>query len=147
MPAALASDQMVPHQAAEIHSETIHQDERSASPPAETSFSSPPPSAQFSAAMSSTIHRQSSMDNISTPYQGSGVSSVSSSSSSFSRSRAASWSGTYSEQLSTFASTKSPEGQTMPSPLMPGKLSHSRSNSISSMQLNGLTEDLHEVEL
>ncbi|KAG2647929.1 hypothetical protein PVAP13_1NG002800 [Panicum virgatum] len=49
MPTAPASDQMVPHQAAEIHSETIHQDERSASPPAETSFSSPPPSAQFSA--------------------------------------------------------------------------------------------------
>ncbi|PVH65476.1 hypothetical protein PAHAL_1G004100 [Panicum hallii] len=146
MPTALASDQMVPHQAAEIHSETIHRDERSASPPAETSFSSPPPSAQFSAPMSSTIHRQSSMDNISTPYQGSGVSSLSSNSS-FSRSRAASWSGTYSEQLSAFASTKSPEGQTMPSPLMPGKPSHSRSNSISSVQLNGLTEDLHEVEL
>jgi hypothetical protein len=57
--------------------------------------------------MSSTIHRQSSMDNISTPYQGSGVSSLSSNSS-FSRSRAASWSGTYSEQLSAFASTVVP---------------------------------------
>ncbi|KAJ1277451.1 hypothetical protein BS78_04G005000 [Paspalum vaginatum] len=142
----VAADQMMPHQAAEIHSETIHQDERSASPPAETSFSSPQPSTQFSAQMSSTIHRQSSMDNISTPYQGSGVSSLSNSSS-FSRSRAASWSGTYSEELSAFASTKSPDRQTMPSPLMPGKPSHSRSNSNSSLQLNGLTEDLHEVEL
>ncbi|WVZ78263.1 hypothetical protein U9M48_026004 [Paspalum notatum var. saurae] len=144
--APVAADQMMPHQAAEIHGETIHQDERSASPPAETSFSSPQPSTQISAQMSSTIHRQSSMDNISTPYQGSGVSSLSSSSS-FSRSRAASWSGTYSEQLSAFASTRSPDRQTMPSPLMPGKPSHSRSNSNSSVQLNGLTEDLHEVEL
>ncbi|CAM0148744.1 unnamed protein product [Urochloa decumbens] len=149
MPTAPAgADQMIPqpHQAAEIHSETIHQDERSASPPAETSFSSPPPSAQFSAPIASTIHRQSSMDNISTPYQGSGGSSLSSNSS-FSRSRAASWSGTYSEQFSAFAGNRSHEGQTMPSPLMPSKPSHSRSNSNSSVQLNGLTEDLHEVEL
>ena len=153
--APAAADQMVPHQAAEIHSETIHQDERSASPPAETSFSStppptqfssPPPHMQFSSPMQSTIHRQSSMDNISTPYQGSGVSSLSSSSS-FSKSRAASWSGTYSEQYSAFAGTQSPDRQTMPSPLMPGKPSHSRSNSNSSVQLNGLAEDLHEVEL
>ncbi|OEL28378.1 Protein transport protein SEC16B-like protein [Dichanthelium oligosanthes] len=144
--AAAAADQMMPHQAAEIHSETIHQGERSVSPPAETSFSSPPPSTQFSAPMASTIHRQSSMDNISTPHQGSGASSLSNNSS-FSRSRAASWSGTYSEQLSGFVGTRSPEGQTMPSPLMPGKPSHSRSNSSSSMQLNGLAEDLHEVEL
>lgn len=146
--ATAAADQMMPqpHQAAEIHSETIHQDERSASPPAETSFSSPPPSMQFSAPMASTIHRQSSMDNISTPYQGSGVSSLSNDSS-FSRSRAASWSGTYSEQYSAFSGTRSPNGQTMPSPHMPGKPSHSRSNSNSSLQLNGLAEDLHEVEL
>ncbi|XP_062224379.1 protein transport protein SEC16A homolog isoform X2 [Phragmites australis] len=143
--AAAAADQ-IPHQAAEIQSETVHQDERSASPPAETSFSSPPPSTQFLAAMPSTIHRQSSMDNISTPYQGSGVSSGSDSSS-FSRSRAASWSGTYSEQFSAFAGARSPDGQTTPSPLMPGKPSHSRSNSNSSVQFNGLTEDLHEVEL
>jgi hypothetical protein len=101
---------------------------------------------QFSSPMQSTIHRQSSMDNISTPYQGSGVSSLSSSSS-FSKSRAASWSGTYSEQYSAFAGTQSPDRQTMPSPLMPGKPSHSRSNSNSSVQLNGLAEDLHEVEL
>lgn len=144
MPTA-AADQMMPHQAAEIHSETIHQDERSASPPAETTFSSPQPSTQFSAQTTSTIHRQSSMDNI-TPYQGSGISSLSNNSS-FSRSRAASWSGTYSEQFSGFAGTRSPDGQTIPSPLMPGKPSHSRSNSNSSVQLNGLTEDLHEVEL
>ncbi|XP_066320940.1 protein transport protein SEC16A homolog isoform X2 [Miscanthus floridulus] len=153
--APAAADQMMPHQAAEIHSETIHQDERSASPPAETSFSStppptqfssPPPHTQFSSPMQSTIHWQSSMDNISTPYQGSGVSSLSNNSS-FSKSRAASWSGTYSDQFSAFAGTRSPDVQTMPSPLMPGKPSHSRSNSNSSVQLNGLTEDLHEVEL
>jgi hypothetical protein len=35
----------------------------------------------------------------------------------------------------------------VPSPLMPGRPSHSRSNSNSSVQFNGLTEDLHEVEL
>ncbi|XP_062217913.1 protein transport protein SEC16B homolog isoform X2 [Phragmites australis] len=143
--AAAATDQM-PLQAAEIHSETVHQDERSASLPAETSYSSPPPSTQFSAPMSSTIHRHPSMDNISTPYQGSGVSSESNSSS-FSRSRAASWSGTYSEQFSAIAGVRSPDDQTMPLPLMPGKPSHSRSNSNSSVQFNGLTEDLHEVEL
>ncbi|KAF8676706.1 hypothetical protein HU200_046820 [Digitaria exilis] len=143
--AAAAVDQ--PHQAvAQIHSETIHQDERSASPPAETSFSSPPPSTQFPAPVASTIYRQSSMDNIASPYQGSGLSSVSSNSS-FSRSRAASWSGTYPEQFSALGATRSPEGQNMPSPLVPGKPSHSRSNSNSSLQLNGLAEDLHEVEL
>lgn len=142
--APAAADQMTPHQAAEIHSEL--QDERSASLPAETSFSSPPPSTQFSAPMQSTIHRQSSMDNISSPYQGSGVSSLSNNSS-FSKSRAASWSGTYSQQFSALAGTRSRDRQTMPSPLMPSKPSHSRSNSNSSAQFNGLTDDLHEVEL
>ncbi|AQK61207.1 Protein transport protein SEC16B-like protein [Zea mays] len=144
--APVAADQMMPHQAAEIHSETMQQDERAASPPAGTSFSSTPPPTQFSSPMQSTIHRQSSMANISTPYQSSGVSSLSSDTS-FSKSRAASWSGTYSEQFSAFAGTRSPDGQTVRSPLMPGKPSHSRSNSNSSVQLNGLTEDLHEVEL
>ncbi|TVU33704.1 hypothetical protein EJB05_25537 [Eragrostis curvula] len=144
--AAAASADQMSHQAAEIHSETVHHDERSASPPAETSFSSPSPSTQFSAPMSSTIHRHPSMDNISTPYQGSGV-SAGSNNSSFSRSRAASWSGTYSEQFSAIAGARSPDVQTMPSPLMPGMPSHSRSNSNSSVQFNGLTEDLHEVEL
>jgi COPII coat assembly protein SEC16 len=145
--AAVSADQMLQQgQAAEIQSETIHHDECSASPPAETSFSSPLPSTQFSAPMSSTIHRHPSMDNISTPYQGSGVSSGSNSSSFF-RSRAASWSGTYSEQFSATAGTRSPDGQAMPLPLMSGRPSHSRSNSNSSVQFNGLTENLHEVEL
>uniref|UniRef100_A0A0A9CSR2 Sec16 Sec23-binding domain-containing protein n=1 Tax=Arundo donax TaxID=35708 RepID=A0A0A9CSR2_ARUDO len=144
MPTAAAADQM-PLQAAEMHSETVHEDDRSASPPAETSYSSPPPSTQFLAPMSSTIHRHPSMENISTPYQGSGV-SPGSNSSSFSRSRAASWSGTYSEQFSAVAGARSPDGQTMPLPLM-RRPSHSRSNSNSSAQFNGLTEDLHEVEL
>ncbi|GJM89963.1 hypothetical protein PR202_ga06195 [Eleusine coracana subsp. coracana] len=144
--AAAASADQMSHQAAEIQSETMHHDERSASPAAETSFCSPLPSAQFSAPMSSTIHRHPSMDNISTPYQGSGV-SAGSNSSSFSKSRAASWSGTYSEQFSAIAGARSPDGQTMPLPVMPGRPSHSRSNSNSSVQFNGLTEDLHEVEL
>ncbi|AQK67681.1 Protein transport protein SEC16B-like protein [Zea mays] len=144
--APVAADQMIPHQAAEIHSETIHQDERSASPPAETSFSSTPPPTQFPSPVQSTIYRQSSMENISTPYQGSGVSSLSNDSS-FSKSRAASWSGTYSEQFNAFAGTISPDRQTTHSPLMPGKPPHSRSNSNSSGHLNGLAEDLHEVEL
>lgn len=137
--ASAASADQMSHQAAEIQSETVHHDERSASQPAETSFSSPLPSAE-------TIHRHPSMDNISTPYQGSGV-SAGSNSSSFPRSRAASWSGTYSEQFSAIAGTRSPDGQTMPLPVMSGRPSHSRSNSNSSVQFNGLTEDLHEVEL
>ncbi|GJN18760.1 hypothetical protein PR202_gb05956 [Eleusine coracana subsp. coracana] len=107
--AAAASADQMSHQAAEIQSETMHHDERSASPAAETSFCSPLPSAQFSAPMSSTIHRHPSMDNISTPYQGSGV-SAGSNSSSFSKSRAASWSGTYSEQFSAIAGARSPDG-------------------------------------
>jgi COPII coat assembly protein SEC16 len=147
MPTATAAsgDQMA-HQAAEIQSETIHHGEHSASPPAEASFSSPLPSTRFSVPMSSTIHRHPTMDNISTPYQGSGVSSGSNSSS-FLRSRAASWSGTYSEQFSATAGARSPGGQTMPLPLMCGRPSHSRSNSKSSVQFSGMTEDLHEVEL
>ncbi|XP_006646765.2 protein transport protein SEC16A homolog [Oryza brachyantha] len=148
MPTAtvVAAEQM-PNQAAETHGETFHPDERSSSPPAETSFSSPPPATQFSAPpMVPTIQRYPSMDNIATPNHGSGVSSGSNSSS-FSRSRAASWSGTYSEQINAVAGARSPDGQTMPSPLMPGKPSHSRSNSNSSVQFNSLTEDLHEVEL
>uniref|UniRef100_A0A0D9VB48 Protein transport protein sec16 n=1 Tax=Leersia perrieri TaxID=77586 RepID=A0A0D9VB48_9ORYZ len=144
--AAVVAAEQTPNQTAEAHGETFHPDERSSSPPAETSFSSPPPATQFSAPpMVPTIQRYPSMDNITTPYQGSGV--LGSNNSSFSKSRAASWSGTYSEQINSVAGARSPDRQTMPSPLMPGKTSHSRSNSNSSVQFNSLTEDLHEVEL
>ncbi|KAF0895400.1 hypothetical protein E2562_012418 [Oryza meyeriana var. granulata] len=145
--AAVVAAEQIPNQTAETHGETFYPDERSSSPPAETSFSSPPPATQFSAPpMVPTIQRYPSMDNITTPNHGSGVSSGSNSRS-FSRSRAASWSGTYSEQINAVAGARSPDGQTMPSPLMPGKSTHSRSNSNSSVQFNSLTEDLHEVEL
>ncbi|CAM0948148.1 unnamed protein product [Alopecurus aequalis] len=154
--AAAAPSEQMPSQSAEIHSETFHQDERSASPPAGTSFSSPPagtsfssppPTAQFSAPMSSTIQRYPSMDNIPNPNQAPWMSPGSNSSSITSRSRAASWSGTYSDQFSATAGARSPDGLMVPSPLMPGRPTHSRSNSNSSVQFNGLTEDLHEVEL
>ncbi|KAM0870429.1 hypothetical protein ACQ4PT_040001 [Festuca glaucescens] len=145
--AAAAPSEQMPSQSAETRGETFHQDERSSSPPAGTSFSSPPPTAQFSAPMSSTIQRYPSMDNIPNPNQAPWMSPGSNNSSLTSRSRAASWSGTYSDQLSATAGARSPEGPTVPSPLMPGRPSHSRSNSNSSVQFNGLTEDLHEVDL
>lgn len=145
--AAVAAEQM-PSQSVETRGETFQRDERSSSPPAETSFSSPPPAAQFSSPMSSTIQRYPSMDNISTPNQAPWMSPGSNSSSFTSRSRAASWSGTYSDQFSSTAGARSPDGPTVPSPQMPGRPpSHSRSNSNSSVQFTGLTEDLHEVEL
>lgn len=145
--AAVTAEQM-PSQSVETRGETFQRDERSSSPPAETSFSSPPPAAQFSSPMSSTIQRYPSMDNISTPNQAPWMSPGSNSSSFTSRSRAASWSGTYSDQFSSTAGARSPDGPTVPSPQMPGRPpSHSRSNSNSSVQFTGLTEDLHEVEL
>lgn len=124
---------------ADVHSATAYQDGPSSSPAVERSFASPPPPL---VPMQSSIQRHPSMDNILTP-SGSGNSS-------FSKSRAASWSGTYSDQLSTTAASRSPDGQTMQSPVLmpPGRQpSHSRSHSNSSIQLNGLGEDLQEVEL
>lgn len=145
--AAAVSAEQMPSQPPEMRGETFRQDERSSSPPVETSFSSPPPTAQFSAPMSSTIQRYPSMDNMAHPNQAPWMSPGSNSSSFSSRSRAASWSGTYSDQFSASAGARSPDGPSVPSPLMPGRPSHSRSNSNSSVQFNGLAEDLHEVEL
>ncbi|PUZ75439.1 hypothetical protein GQ55_1G169500 [Panicum hallii var. hallii] len=89
---------------------------------------------------SDNIQRYPSMDNI--------VSPSGSVNSAMSRSRASSWSGTLPEQLSSTAATRSPDGQIMQSPSMPGKRPpHSRSSSTSSAQFNGLGEELHEVEL
>jgi hypothetical protein len=89
---------------------------------------------------SDNIQRYPSMDNI--------VSPSGSVNSSMSRSRASSWSGTLPEQLSSTAATRSPDGQIMQSPSMPGKRPpHSRSSSTSSAQFNGLGEELHEVAL
>uniref|UniRef100_A0A0E0HJN7 Protein transport protein sec16 n=1 Tax=Oryza nivara TaxID=4536 RepID=A0A0E0HJN7_ORYNI len=121
----------------------VHQDQPSSTIALRESSASPPPSVQ-PIPVQSNIQRYPSMDNIMTP-SGSGNGS------SFSRSRAASWSGAYSEQLSGNAVSRSPDGQRtmMQSPLIPGqKQSHSRSSSNSSLQFNnGLGEDLHEVEL
>uniref|UniRef100_A0A0E0DVI8 Protein transport protein sec16 n=1 Tax=Oryza meridionalis TaxID=40149 RepID=A0A0E0DVI8_9ORYZ len=136
-PATVASEQ--------IPDPTVnaHQDQPSSTIALRESSASPPPSVQ-SVPVQSNIQRYPSMDNIMTP-SGSGNGS------SFSRSRAASWSGAYSEQLSGNAVSRSPDGQRtmMQSPLIPGqKQSHSRSSSNSSLQFNnGLGEDLHEVEL
>ncbi|GJN29944.1 hypothetical protein PR202_gb18212 [Eleusine coracana subsp. coracana] len=134
-PAVVASEQMADTKV-DAHIETAHQDEPSSSTAVEATFSSPPPSAQ----MPLTIHRHPSMENIMTPSD--------SVSSSLSRSRAASWSGTYPDQFGSTAVSRSPDGQVMQSPLMPGKRPpHSRSSSNSSAQFSGMVEDLHEVEL
>ncbi|KAG8094149.1 hypothetical protein GUJ93_ZPchr0012g20605 [Zizania palustris] len=124
---AVASD-LIPDSAA-----NAHQDEPSSSASAavrESSASPPPPAPNF--------QRHPSMDNIMTP-------SSTANGSSFPRSRAASWSGTYpSDQLSTSAVSRSPGGHHMQSPLIPA---HIHSNSNSSPQLNDLGDDLHEVDL
>ncbi|TVU12967.1 hypothetical protein EJB05_46634 [Eragrostis curvula] len=134
-PAAVAPEQTSDTKV-DAHVEATHQDETSSSTTLEAAFSSPPPSAL----MPSTIQRYPSMDNIMTPSD--------SGSSSLSKSRAASWSGTYPDQFSSTAASRSPDGQTMQSPLMPGKRPpHSRSSSNSSAQFGGMGEDLHEVEL
>ncbi|KAM0881536.1 hypothetical protein ACQ4PT_032909 [Festuca glaucescens] len=133
-PAVDASMQMTPEPTAE----TAHQDGPSSSQAVEsTSYASPPPPMQ----VQSSFQRHSSMENIMTP-SGSGNSS-------FSKSRAASWSGTYPEQPGSTAASRSPDLQTMQSPpFIPGpRPSHSRSHSNSSLQLNGLADDLQEVAL
>uniref|UniRef100_A0A0D9WKV1 Protein transport protein sec16 n=1 Tax=Leersia perrieri TaxID=77586 RepID=A0A0D9WKV1_9ORYZ len=133
-PAAVASEQ-IPEPTI-----NVHLDQPSSSAAMRESSASPAPSVP----VQSSIQRYPSMDNIMTP-SGSGNDS------SFSRSRAASWSGAYSEQLSSNAVSRSPDGQRtmMQSPLIPRqKHSHSRSSSNSSLQFNnGLGEDLQEVEL
>ncbi|KAG8094146.1 hypothetical protein GUJ93_ZPchr0012g21425 [Zizania palustris] len=124
---AVASDH-IPDSAASA----ARQDEPSLSAAARESSASPPP-------LPPSIQRHPSMDNIMTP-------SSTANGSSFPRSRAASWSGTYpSDQLSTgAAASRSPDGHRMPSPSIPG---HIHSNRNSSRQLNVLGDDLHEVEL
>ncbi|KAL5224840.1 hypothetical protein ABZP36_011479 [Zizania latifolia] len=122
---AVASDH-IPDSAA-----NAHQDEPSSSAAVRESSASPPP-------LPPSIQRHPSMDNIMTP-------SSTVNGSSFPRSRAASWSGTYpSDQLSSSAASRSPDGHRMQSPLIPA---HIHSNSNSSRQLNVLGDDLHEVEL
>jgi hypothetical protein len=133
-PAVDASMQMTPEPTAE----TAHQDGPSSSQAVEsTSYASPPPPMQ----VQSSFQRHSSMENIMTP-SGSGNSS-------FSKSRAASWSGTYPEQPGSTPASRSPDLQAMQSPpFIPGlRPSHSRSHSNSSLQLNGLADDLQEVAL
>lgn len=141
-PATVASEQM---SEPGVHSETNQQDEPSSSPALEAAFSSPPALVQMQSTIQrypsgDNIQRYPSMDNIVTPSGSAGTS--------MSRSRATSWSGASPEQLSTTAASRSPDGQTMQSPLMPGKRPHGGcSDTTSSAQFNGLGEDLHEVEL
>nr|CAB3504800.1 unnamed protein product [Digitaria exilis] len=142
-PAAAATEQMA-DTAADAHSDTAQQDEPSSSPGLEAAFSSSAPKSMIQRYPSGdNIQRYPSMDNIMGPSESAG--------NSMSRSRASSWSGTYPEQqLGSAAVSRSPDGQIMRSPMMPGakRAPHSRSSSNSSLhQLNGLGEDLHEVEL
>jgi hypothetical protein len=112
----------------------------------EAAFSSPAPQFPMQSTIQrypsgDNIQRYPSMDNIVAP-PSDGVNS------SMSRSRASSWSGAYAEQTSSTAVNRSPDGQTMRSPMVPGmRPPHSRSSSNSSLQFNGLGEDLQEVEL
>jgi COPII coat assembly protein SEC16 len=134
-PAAVAAEQM-PGPKVDAEIETAHHDEQSPSPALEAAFSLLPPSEP----MSSTIWRHPSMDNIMTPSDRVD--------SSLSRSKAASWSGAYPGQFSSTAASRSPDGQKMQSPMMPGRRPpHSRSSSNSSVQFSGMVEDLHEVDL
>ena len=140
-PAAAAADATM-----DAHSETTQQAEPSSSPAVEAAaFSSLAPPVPMQSTIQrypsgDNIQRYPSMDNIGAPLDSAG--------SSMSRSRASSWSGGYPEQLSGTAVSRSPDGQTMRSPMMPGKRPpHSCSSSNSSLQFNGLGEDLHEVEL
>ncbi|KAL6606385.1 hypothetical protein ACP70R_042038 [Stipagrostis hirtigluma subsp. patula] len=135
-PAVVASEQTGDSEV-EAHNESAQHDQSSlASTALEAAFSSPPPPVP----MQSNIHRYPSMDNIMTPSD--------SASSSLSRSRPASWSGTYPDQLSSTAISRSPDGQTTQSSLMPGaRTLHSRSSSNSSVHFSGLGEDLQEVDL
>ncbi|PAN26226.1 hypothetical protein PAHAL_4G356200 [Panicum hallii] len=144
-PAAAASEQAAADAPTGAHSETTQQAEPSSSPAVEAAFSSLAPPVP----MQSTIQRYPSGDNIQRyPSMDNIVAPSDSAGSSMSRSRASSWSGAYPEQLGGTAVSRSPDGQTMPSPMMPGKRPpHSRSSSNSSLQFNGLGEDLHEVEL
>ncbi|KAG2603704.1 hypothetical protein PVAP13_4NG003401 [Panicum virgatum] len=144
--AAAASEQAAADATMDAHSETTQQAEPSSSPAVEAAaFSSLAPPVP----MQSTIQRYPSGDNIQRyPSMDNIVPPADSAGSSMSRSRASSWSGAYPEHLSGTAVSRSPEGQTMPPPMMPGKRPpHSRSSSNSSLQFNGLGEDLHEVEL
>ena len=140
---AAASEQAAADAPMDAHSETTQQAEPSSSPALEASSLAPP------VPMQSTIQRYPSGDNIQRyPSMDNIVAPLDSAGSSMSRSRASSWSGGYPEQLSGTAVSRSPDGQTMRSPMMPGKRPpHSRSSSNSSLQFNGLGEDLHEVEL
>lgn len=144
-PAAAAASEHMADTAADAHSQ---QDEPSSSPGLEAAFSSPAPSVPIQSTIQrypsgDNVQRYPSMDNIMAPSDSAG--------NSMSRSRASSWSGTYPEQqLGSAAVSRSPDGQNMRSPMMPGakRAPHSRSSSNSSLhQLNGLGEDLHEVEL
>ncbi|TKW19194.1 hypothetical protein SEVIR_4G004500v4 [Setaria viridis] len=144
-PAAVASEQTAADATGDAHSETAQQDGPSSSPAVEAAFSSPAPPVPMQSTIQrypsgDNIQRYPSMDNIVAPSDGVN--------SSMSRSRASSWSGAYPEQLSSTAVSRSPDGQNMRSPMMPGvRPPHSRSSSNSSLQFNGLGEDLHEVEL
>jgi len=140
---AAASEQAAADAPMDAHSDTTQQAEPSSSPALEASSLAPP------VPMQSTIQRYPSGDNIQRyPSMDNIVAPLDSAGSSMSRSRASSWSGGYPEQLSGTAVSRSPDGQTMRSPMMPGKRPpHSRSSSNSSLQFNGLGEDLHEVEL
>ena len=140
---AAASEQAAADAPMDAHSDTTQQAEPSSPPALEASSLAPP------VPMQSTIQRYPSGDNIQRyPSMDNIVAPLDSAGSSMSRSRASSWSGGYPEQLSGTAVSRSPDGQTMRSPMMPGKRPpHSRSSSNSSLQFNGLGEDLHEVEL
>lgn len=123
---------------------TIHE-EPSLSVLNEASFSS-----ASSSSSSPSMQRFPSMDHITPGKRGSGA-AFRSGNGPLSRSRAASWSGSYTDAFNPEVAETKPtgDGQTVPSFFMPNNTSHTCSSSSSSVQLNGgsLGDDLHEVEL
>ncbi|XP_008796939.2 protein transport protein SEC16B homolog isoform X1 [Phoenix dactylifera] len=123
---------------------TIHE-EPSSSVVNEASFSSPP-----SSSSSSSMQRFPSMDHITPGKKGSGA-AFQSGNGPLSRTRAASWSGSYTDAFNPKVAQTKPagDGQIVPPFFMPNNTSHTRSSSSSSVQLNvgSLGDDLHEVEL
>ncbi|KAG1359318.1 Protein transport protein sec16 [Cocos nucifera] len=110
----------------------------------EASFSSP------SSSSSSTMQRFASMEYV-TPGNKGSEAAFRSGNGPLSRTRAASWSGTFTDPSTSKMDEIKPIGDapSAPSLFIPSNVSHTRSSSSSSIPLNGgsLGDDLHEVEL
>ncbi|XP_008794796.2 protein transport protein SEC16A homolog isoform X2 [Phoenix dactylifera] len=137
--APATSDEPKTETIAESSQEAALHEEPSTSVLKEASFSSP-----------STMQRFPSMDHI-TPGNKGSEAAFRGGNGPLSRTRAASWSGTFTNASNSNMAEIKPidGGQSVPSILTPSNASHSRSGSSSSVRHNGVSlgDDLHEVEL